>query len=444
MIEPATPANEDARLAVLRGMNILDTPPEAHLDRVTEIAAQLFGVPIALISLVDEKRQWFKARHGLEARETPRKVSFCGHAILEQEILCVPDARRDPRFADNPLVTGEPFIRFYAGKPLCAAGGEALGTLCLIDTKPREFSDADHRLLNSLAECAEQMLALRENVSATTSGKSWRVGVLVTVLAAALFEFLSSQLIFIPNPPAILIAAVVFAAFHGGMRAGLISAAIAWLYIAHFFSIPGRPFHYAQDNLLRVLVWAVATPAIVVMTGLMKRRSERLLEISKVNGHLATLLVERTAAIVDIDENNRQNRAIIDSAPTQFAYYDKDMRCRYSNASYAQWFGLAANQIAGKHAREILGEAAFAEIEPYLRRVTSGEKVQYEGPRMHADGRMRTTDAYLTPRIDNDGRISGFYAFFNDITERKRSEEAARRSQERLERALDGSRLALF
>lgn len=201
MIEPAKAVNEDARLAALRAMNILDTPPEDYLDRIAKISAQMFGVPIALISLVDEKRQWFKARHGLEVCETPREISFCGHAILEPGTFCVPDARLDPRFADNPLVTGEPHVRFYAGKPIRAPGGEAIGTLCLIDTKPRQLSDADRNLLAALAKCIEQMFALRQSVSAAASGKRLWTSVLVTAMAAGLFEFFSSQLFFIPNPP---------------------------------------------------------------------------------------------------------------------------------------------------------------------------------------------------------------------------------------------------
>ena len=158
MVQPATPANEEARLAALWSMALLDTPRESSLDHITDLAAQLFDVSIALVSLVDEKRQWFKASHGLDARETPREISFCGHAILQPDIFYVRDASIDPRFADNPLVTGAPHIRFYAGKPIHAPTGEPLGTLCLMDNKPRKFSHADQNLLSTLAKCVEQVL----------------------------------------------------------------------------------------------------------------------------------------------------------------------------------------------------------------------------------------------------------------------------------------------
>ena len=437
MLEPATPANEDARLDALRAMNLLDTPPEDYLDRIVNIAAQMFGVPIVLISLVDQKRQWFKARHGLEVCETPRKISFCGHAILEQDTFCVPDARLDPRFADNPLVTGTPHIRFYAGKRICAPGGEAIGTLCLIDTKSRQLSDADRILLDALAKCIEQMLALRQSLSAAASGKNLWATVLMTTLAAGLFEVFSSQLFFIPNPPTVLIAMVVFAAYHAGIRAGLISAVIATLYFAHFFAIPGQPFHYTADNLMRVLVWAVATPAIAVMVGILQRRSARLFQREKVYGILTTHLADRAASVGELRRLNDQIRMVTDNAPTHIAYYDEHWQCRYSNAPYAQWFGLDVEQIVGKTPREITGAAMFAELEPFLRRVDAGEKVEYQATRKSADGRLRVIDVTLTPHFDDDRRTIGCYAFFNDITKIAEAEDALRKKSDELQMIIE-------
>src|SRR5438270_10055720 len=118
MIPPALPADEPERLAALQALHVLDTPPEERFDRITRVARRLFGVPIALISLVDARRQWSKSRQGLDLPEAAREVSFCGHAILGDEVFVVPDARQDPRFAANPLVTSEPHVRFYAGQPL--------------------------------------------------------------------------------------------------------------------------------------------------------------------------------------------------------------------------------------------------------------------------------------------------------------------------------------
>lgn len=156
---PPIPPNEALRVATLRSLNILDTPYEERFDRLTRLAKRLFDVPIAVVSLIDTNRQFFKACEGLDGREAPRDTSFCGHAINCDDILLITDATQDPRFHDNPLVTGEPNIRFYAGCPLAAANGVKLGTLCLVDRTPREFGPEDRALLHDLAQMAEQELA---------------------------------------------------------------------------------------------------------------------------------------------------------------------------------------------------------------------------------------------------------------------------------------------
>ncbi len=158
MQAPRLPPDEPARLAALYATGLLDTAPEERFDRITRLAARLFDVPIALISLVDAKRQWFKSRQGLPVSETPRDISFCGHAILGNDPLVVADAAADPRFADNPLVTGAPHIRFYAGVPLATPQGHRLGTLCLIDAKPRLLDEAGLQTLQDLAAWAHTEL----------------------------------------------------------------------------------------------------------------------------------------------------------------------------------------------------------------------------------------------------------------------------------------------
>ena len=160
MIHPPVPANERERLQTLRDLDLLDTPAEERFDRITRIARQLFSVPIALVSLVDENRQWFKSRQGLDATETPRDISFCGHAIINKEPLIVNDALEDPRFADNPLVCGAPDIRFYAGCPIAAPNGLRIGTLCLIDQEPRSFDAEQVARLRELAMMVEDELSV--------------------------------------------------------------------------------------------------------------------------------------------------------------------------------------------------------------------------------------------------------------------------------------------
>lgn len=154
MITPPLPANEQERLALLYELLLLDTPPERRLDKIVEFAAGEFDVPICLISLVDANRQWFKARVGLDVCETPRDVSFCAHALGSEDVLLIEDTLRDPHFHDNPLVTGAPQIRFYAGAPLIMRDGLAIGTLCLIDTRPRTFDAVAVTILRSLRDLA--------------------------------------------------------------------------------------------------------------------------------------------------------------------------------------------------------------------------------------------------------------------------------------------------
>ncbi len=161
-VPAALPADETERLAELHEADIVDTESEEIFDRVVQLASQIAGTPIALVSLVDEDRQWFKAAVGLEAPQTPRDEAFCSHAILDPgSIFEVEDATLDPRFATNPLVLGEPFVRFYAGVPLVTTSGRALGTLCVIDHVPRQLDDGQKRALESLALLVAGQLDLR-------------------------------------------------------------------------------------------------------------------------------------------------------------------------------------------------------------------------------------------------------------------------------------------
>ena len=155
MIAPAMPSDDAARVKALHDLDVLDTQAEERFDRITRLAIDVFGAPIAMVSLVDESRQWFKSRQGLAPTETPREISFCGHAITGPDVLVVPDALADERFADNPLVLGEPDIRFYAGAPLHTVDGFAVGTLCVIDTRPREWTKRESEVLRDLADLVE-------------------------------------------------------------------------------------------------------------------------------------------------------------------------------------------------------------------------------------------------------------------------------------------------
>ncbi|HEX2255339.1 MAG TPA: GAF domain-containing protein, partial [Afifellaceae bacterium] len=157
---------DQERLAALDRYDVLDTPKEEAFDRITRLTKKIFNVPIAAVSVVDGHRQWLKSCTGIDAAETPREHAFCSHTIQRSQPLIVPDATKDPRFAQNPYVIGEPHVRFYAGIPLETADGQRIGALCAVDTKPREMAPDEVEILSDLARMVMDELELR--VLATT------------------------------------------------------------------------------------------------------------------------------------------------------------------------------------------------------------------------------------------------------------------------------------
>lgn len=204
MIAPPPHPEEELRLRRLAELGVLDTPPSEAFDRITRLASRLFGVPIALVSLVDANRQWFKSRVGLEARETGRDISFCSHAVAQNEMLVIEDAPRDTRFADNPLVVGPPHIRFYAGALLRSGDGLPLGTLCVIDRAPRDFGEAERSLLADLAGVAEAELrrAGMLETLARNLGRDRQMRTILGLLPDAAFACDSRGTILATNPAA--------------------------------------------------------------------------------------------------------------------------------------------------------------------------------------------------------------------------------------------------
>lgn len=164
MKKASKPKNEEQRLNSLKSLNLLDTFPEEEYDQITELASQICNTPIALISLVDQDRQWFKSKKGTQVSQTPRDISLCAHAILSEQVFLIEDTKKDDRFFDNPIVTGDPHIEFYAGAPLLAPDGHVIGTVCVIDNKPKKLTETQLQSLKVLSKQVTKLLEFRQNV----------------------------------------------------------------------------------------------------------------------------------------------------------------------------------------------------------------------------------------------------------------------------------------
>lgn len=184
MKSAAKPINEEKRLESLKELKISDTEIEKSYDDITKLIAEICEVPISLVSLIDENRQWFKSHHGIDANETPREYAFCAHAILQDGIFEINDSRKDERFSDNPLVTDDPNVIFYAGIPLKTPDDHALGTLCVIDHRPKDLNEFQKNALKVLGQQVSNMFELRRNLNRLATAKSKEVALAMAVTYA--------------------------------------------------------------------------------------------------------------------------------------------------------------------------------------------------------------------------------------------------------------------
>ena len=446
-----TPFNEQDRLIALYHYAILDTPPEAAFERLTQLVARLFNVPIVLVSLIDKDRQWFKSCFGLDVRQTDRKLSFCAHAILSDEVMVVEDAYEDDRFRDNDLVTGSPHIRFYAGAPLRTPTGFKLGTLCVIDTAPRQLTLAEAATLTDLAAMVVDEIELRQaamelralNRERQQAQTALEAAVLQnSQLVAAITNLTSGVVITDPRAPdnPIISANPAFSAMTGYSAEEVLGLNCRFLQgpdtdpaardamreaIAEQRPFKGELLNYRKDG---TPFWnELAINPVFDLTGQC---------VSFVA--LQTDVTERKHADAALRESEERFRLLVANVQ-DYAIIQLDPEGRV-----VSW-NRGAERITGYTAAEIIGQyvsrfhlpedIAHGDAQEKLAVAAAHGRFEEENWRVRKDGSRFWASVVVTALFNDAGQVRGFAEVTRDITERKRIEEDLKEAKETAERA---------
>jgi len=431
-MNPALPVEEARRLAALRELGVLDTLSEPAFDTITQTAAQLCGVPIALISLVDAQRQWFKSNVGLPGvAETPRDVAFCDHAILDAALFEVPDATLDARFAANPLVTGQPDIRFYAGAPIVLAGGERIGTVCVIDRTPRKLDDHQRQMLQSLAAIVGAMLTQRRQLLATTSQLAES-----ELRVRRLYEATPAILHSIGADGRILNVSDRWLALLGYQRHEVIGRPSA------DFLTPASQAH-ARDVVLPMFFRTGRCDRVeyqfvrrdgatidVLLSATLERDEQGATarSLAVLEDVTATKLLEQ-----ELGRTHAHLDAVVDNMPALVGYWDRGAVTRFVNRDFQAAVGLPTDRLIGHRLGEILSvidAVGYAALEPRIEAVLGGRRQEFEWALLTTSG-LRQLRVTLLPAEPFDGQVDGFYGTWFDITGMKSLELRQRNSEQR-------------
>lgn len=409
--------NETERLAALAASGLLDSGHEAVFDAIVTLAASICGVPIAAISLIDRDRQWFKASIGLSVSETPRDDAFCAHTILGTEAMEVVDAHTDERFRDNALVLGEPNIRFYAGVPLTAGDGFALGALCVIDREPHQLDAAQRRSLNQLALVIERLLAARVKLL-----QQQQFIARITDAIPALILYLDHD------------ERVRFANAELGRRAGGDAKRLmGWT----FHDLCGPERYGRVEEELRRAQSGVATDfeGSENIRGKQVHFLNHYLPDCDSDGHVRgvfALTFDVTAqreAEMTARRAEQRLQLIADNLPAAISIIDRDHVYRYNNAAYAQWLKRPLAQITDHAVCEVHGETIYAQILPHLERTLAGDRSHFEINAEH-DGSSKFLRGSYVPKLDEHGKVVGVFGLIQDQTALKLAEDQLRRMAE--------------
>ena len=434
MLPPAPPpANESERLERLRALAVLDTAPEPLFDTLSRLAASICGTPIALLSLVDASRQWFKANVGLPGvSETPRDLAFCAHAILGSEVFEVADACADPRFAQNPLVTGEPGIRFYAGAPIELPGGVRLGTLCVIDRQPRRLDAAQTAQLRELAAAAAQALELREHALAAALVARSRHEADLTGHVQSLNSVLDQL------PAAVSV-------WSRDMRNVYANAELArWM-----GSTPQALAGCSLDDVVGAQRTAVRDPRHEAVLRGEIQHFEILLappQGGPPRSMRITLLPWRSAAgaidgfvALGLDVTAEREAATLSRLMTAIVDGSNDAIFGQNMAGQVTSWNAAAESMLGWRREEIIGQPAWKLFSKGALAMAAmdgeqGTLSSFETQCLHKDGREVVVAASLSPIRDQRGRVLGISAILRDIGPLRDALAALRASEAFLDR----------
>ena len=433
MTESRIPRNETQRLRALHAYKILDTLAEQAYDDLTYLAAQICDAPIALISLVDRDRQWFKSRVGLDAEETSRKVSFCAHAIHHPgELLEVEDALEDQRFAGNPLVTGDPHIRFYAGMPIVDAAGLALGTLCVIDRKPRVLKQAQRRSLKALSRQVMAQIRLSSELAVSHNRSRYfesilesAGGIIYELDANGIFTYVNEYMVDVT----------------GRQRETLLKTHFLELVIEE--ERAGVHEHY-QDAIRRRLPETTLEFRVRQQSGVIiwVSQSARLL-------YSADNRFERVIGLVkDITENKRLQRDLVlnqlavNLSPVGICQVNEQARVVSFNQRYADLLGFSPDQLRQKHVYEFDPNYDREGWRRHWQEMLDKKDMHIETQFETADGSLRNVEL-RSKMITYEGQ-SFIHAICLDVTQRKRSEAQLINYKDLLDKTNDVARIGTW
>jgi PAS domain S-box-containing protein len=421
MLAPAFPDNELQRVEALCGLNVLDTPADERFDRITRLAQAYFKVPITLVTLVDAGRQWFKSNQGLGATETPRNISFCGHAILGDDVFYVPNTLLDQRFSDNPLVTGAPDIRFYAGAPLAAPDGSKVGTLCVIDRQPRTFSAADFAFLRDLAGLVEDELERDQKLARARKGADALAQLAALIVSSddAIMSKTLDGIITGWNPAAERIFGYTESEALGQPMAMLIPPERAYEEPDILLRI-GRGERIQHFETIRIRKDGIR---IDVSAGISPIRdsSGKIIGISKI----ARDITERIRRDRELLESSQLVKSIVETVVDAILTIDDHGKVLSFNPAAERMFGYAEDDVIGQNVKMLMPEPYQSEHDGYLDRYAKTKQARIIGNGREVTARRKDGTIFPMELAVSEMKLGDkamFTGVVRDISERKAHE----------------------